>query len=327
MPSVDELSGAGAKSQLGASQAEAVRVISENQQVIFTKYIRMVLPLDGFVFWVRADLVNPSALLAVPYTLFNQSTFENVVFPATGSLHYMTDQQQTPDENFAYNKVLFTSEVPLEPLNSLDREVTYIGTFQKIRFAFSRRQSFYQQASQWHYEGDAVYPVMETQIIDSVEQLNLRDVVVSNSLPIWLALNKIAPTYPAMLLPDNMPAPYIAVDVQRTSALQMAPLLDETLSHYQLSVDRVRISTYGLRNAQAMDFIDLVNRYTIEDGAMGIWGDLPIPKDEKRQQNELNILAQKKTIDYDVTYYQNSVRDVARQFIRSCVPTFLIGDL
>jgi hypothetical protein len=325
MSTADEV--AGARTPLGASQAEAVRVISNNQQVTFTKYVRMVLPLDGFVFWVRADLVNPSALLAVPFTLFNQDTFKDVEFPATGSLHYLTDQQQSTDENFAYNKVLFTSEVPLEPLNSLDREVAYIGTFQKIRFAFSRRQSFYEQANQWHYEGDAVYPVMQTQIIDSVEQLNLRDVVVSNSLPIWLSLNSVAPVYPAMLLPDNMPAPYIAVDVQRTKALQMAPLLDENLSHFQLAQDRVRISTYGLRNKQIMDYVDMVNRYTIEDGAFGLVGELPVPVDEKRSQNELNILAQKKCLDYDVAYYQAQVRDVARQFIKSCIPTFLISDL
>lgn len=317
----------GAKSPLGASQAAAVESISSNQQVLFTKYIRMVLPLDGFVFWVRADLVNPSALLAVPFSLFNQETFEDVEFPATGSLHYLTDQQQNTDENFAYNKVLFTSEVPLEPLNNLDREVAYIGTFDKIRFAFSRRQSFYRQASQWHYEGDAIYPVMQTQIIDTVEQLNLRDVVVSNSLPIWLTLNSICPVYPAMLLPDNMPAPYIAVDVQQTTALAMAPLLDGNLSHFQLTQDRVHLSAYGLRNAAIMDFVDMVNRYTIEDGAFGIVGELALPRDEKRSQNELNILAQKKSLDYDVAYYQNSVRDVARQFILSCIPTFLIGDL
>ena len=48
----------------------------------------------------------------------------------------------------------------------------------------------------------------------------------------------------------------------------------------------------------------------------------PVVADEKRTQSELNTIAMKKSIEFEVNYNQATNRDIARQFIQSCVPTF-----
>jgi len=53
----------GARGPLAADLAEGVIAIGQDQEITFTKYVRLVLPVDGYVFWVKADLVGPSALL------------------------------------------------------------------------------------------------------------------------------------------------------------------------------------------------------------------------------------------------------------------------
>ena len=52
----------------------------------------------------------------------------------------------------------------------------------------------------------------------------------------------------------------------------------------------------------------------------------PTVRDEKQIQNELSTLAMKKRIIFDVSYYQQMMRDTARQMILSCIPEFIIGD-
>jgi hypothetical protein len=70
-----------ARHQLGATLVAGERVLSENQTITFTKYIRLVLPIDGTVFWLRADLASPSAL-------FNASRFSRAAFNAAPAQVY-----------------------------------------------------------------------------------------------------------------------------------------------------------------------------------------------------------------------------------------------
>ena len=59
----------GAKGEMAAGLAQGVETISLNQTVTFTLYVKLVLPLDGYVFWVNAALLTDSALYnAVQYT-------------------------------------------------------------------------------------------------------------------------------------------------------------------------------------------------------------------------------------------------------------------
>ena len=176
------------------------------------------------------------------------------------------------DQTLDVNSCVFTSQESLEDFNYINPQVMYLGEFNGIRFAFSQRGNFFQQASLWHYVGDAVYPDMETQIIDTLNGFDTLNVVVSNSLPIWLAINQstppfpypagqAVPLYPAMLVPDDVysalgrrghrgdgGAHHGAVHRRR-----------HAVAHYQLAQDRVKITFFGLRNFNVMDFVDYVN--------------------------------------------------------------------
>ena len=60
---------------------------------------------------------------------------------------------------------------------------------------------------------------------------------------------------------------------------------------------------YGLGNSYAMDFVDAVNQYSADYNYFGLMN-VPTTRDEKMSQNELGIIAQKKSIEYEISYYQ-----------------------
>lgn len=317
--------------QMAATLMGGVETLSENQRIQFTRYRRLVLPIDGSVFWVRADLVQPSALLGVPQ--FGQVTpaqygdpGEPVTFLARGSLHYATIAGQAEADANTTNPVVFTSLEEIENFNTIDPDTMWLGAWQGIRFSFARRGNFYEQAKLWHYEGNAVLATMESQIIDSPIDFSAAQ-IVSNSLPIWLALREpIAPVvglggigwpiYPSFLVPNNLPPPFVAVHIvpEGTMAIQSAPFETRDSDQWQLVQDKVRLTTYGLRDRDVLDLCRYIQNFVAFTGAMGI-SNMPIPRDLKQPQVELGALAQAKMIDFDVNYYQAVTRGVARQLI------------
>ena len=55
---------------------------------------------------------------------------------------------------------------------------------------------------------------------------------------------------------------------------------------------------------------------------------MPVLRDDKRTQNELAILAMKKTMDFEISYYQTRARTIAQQYVLSCVPgSITVNDL
>lgn len=300
----------GKQSQLRGTLAEGLDVIDENQTVTFNLYRRMVLPMDGFVFWVRADIIKPGSLPPLkPDTA--------LTFQAQGSLHHTTTNRQDPDESFSTHRMIFTSKDKVQDLAEVAPETMYLAETSGMRYTFSSRSMWYKQAALYHYAGDAVYPTMATQIIDRVEDLNLRDVVASNSLPIWLQFNSMFPIYPALLVPDNIEPPYAVVNISEddTTPLQAAPIYDKNGTRWQLAKDVARIVTYGVRNNTIMDWIDMVQDYAENNpGVFGIMNS-PIPRDGHRGQTEISAIAQKKVIAFDANYYQARVQNLARKLI------------
>jgi hypothetical protein len=352
MATVDEAMNA--KSPLAADIAAGVNMLSYNQKVTFTLYVRLVLPVDGFVFWVRADLVSPSAILnalemnRVPYDQAPIIKVPANTVTIQGSLHYSTTRQQAEESTVAVNQVVFTALSAVQEFNIVGPNLVYIAEFgpgkqppgivgaEPIMFAFSQRRPFYEQADTYHYVGNAVYSTMESQIISNIGQFSQAQ-VVSNSLPLWLALNNFslpyyqfqgpqAKLYPSFAVPDNLPPPYGTVHIEpnQTRALQSAPYIDQNLSHYQLTRDNVRIMFYGVRNDAALTFLDFVNEYSLNTDALGIMN-MPVPRDEKQTQPELAILAMKKVIDFEVNYYQTTARNTARGLIAQAIPTYIIA--
>jgi hypothetical protein len=307
----------------------------------FTQYVRVVLPLDGYAFWVRTNLVSPRALYnaiqpnSVSYNEWS-ATPPPVTVNVKGTLHYATTEHQDQEKTYSSNRVTFNTMYRVEEFNAVNQNMIWIGEFRGVRYAFGMRENFFAQAGEYHYIGDALYSVMETQVIDDVSQFDQFQ-VVSNSLPIWMSFNGYQtfygiqqcpiPIYPSYLVPSNLRPPFAAVHVipEATTALGAAPFLGTTLSHYQLTRDLVRVTLYGASNRAAMDFMDFVNQYTLDTDCMGIMN-MPIVRDEKEAQVELMILAKKKSAEFEVSYYQQQSRSIARQLILSAVPTFIVAD-
>jgi|SRR5579862_4627447 len=332
----------GAKTPLASDLAAGVDALSLVQEITFTRYIRLVLPLDGYVFWVKSDLVAQSAIYnkgTIGQIAYNQSPRVKVAAStliAKGSLHYATDVRQEEAETYAANRVVFTSEQEVQDLNNVAPGTLWIGEFDGVRFAFSSRSSFYRQADLFHYVGFAVYADMATQIVDSMVGFN-PGLVVSNSLPAWLALNGYNPPYgfgnpslvlyPSFLAPDNIEPPFAAVHVypESTKGMAMAPRIDPGSStHSQLCSERVRVTLWGTRNDQALDFMDCVNQYSLTTSAFGLMG-IPVVRDEKRTQSELLTIAMKKTIDFDISYLQTRMNDIAQQIIQQSFVNYYVA--
>ena len=346
MPTAAEASFA--PSPLSSDLRAGIEQLSARQTVTFTKYVRVILPLDGFVYWVKADLLSPSAIYNS--TLFNGGAAFNDgqtivstanVIEAKGSLHFASNKIQDDPESYGINRVTFTSEEPLhQDFTQVGAGMIYIGNFggqyENVRFAFSNRENFYQQADIWHYVGDSVYPFMTTQIIEDAGQLNTQELIVSNSLPLWLRLNNYTPTFPSYgfgntmfplfpsyLVTSNIPPPFASVHIypESTQSLASTPYIGFRSSHHQLTKERVKITIFGLGNSYAMDFVDCVNQYSQDYDFFGLMG-VPTIRDEKIAQSELGIIAQKKSIEFEISYYQARVRDIARQIIGQAIPTF-----
>lgn len=331
MASVEEA--AGSASSLSAIQQAGIEQISREQEITFTKYVRLVLPLDGFVFWVKADLLSRSALLnASAFNSWGYNQPATVITPAAtitlkGGLHYASALVQEQDDAYSQNDVIFnTGKGEIQPFNEMGPNVLFIGTIDDIEFAFSRRAALYAAADVYHYRGIAVVPALKSQLIESLDGFDSQSLVVSNSLPIWLSLNKIMPVYPSFLVPDNLVPPFATIHIGETdtTTTQPIPYVDRASSHWQLASDDVRVTIYGLRSNAALDYQDYALDFmNVNDDIMGLQNS-PVIRDAKRTQVELGVIAQKKMIQFKVSYYQTRARDIARQMILECIPNITV---
>ena len=282
-------------SPLNAALLAGLESLDRNDSITFTKYTRAVLPLDGYIFWLNAGQT----------------------MTVSGSVHYSTERLQNDDETFDKNQVVFTAESDIDTFNDITPNILWIGSYDGIRFAFSRRSPLYKVAGIYHYIGDAIYPAMESQIIDNPNDFDNVSLIVSDSLPIWLSLNQYMPIYPAMLSQQNIDPVYAVVDIDAHSQtpLQAMPYQDYLSNHWQLVQETVKFTIYGLRNDTAIDFQD----YLIAASMGETFGliDSPIIKDVKRNQSELSVIAMKKTLEMTISYYQQRARNIAQKLIQS----------
>lgn len=335
-PSVEDA--IGARNQPAGLLKDAIDVQSFNQELTFIPYVRLVLPADGYVFWVRKSLVSASAMNTVLMnsTVLNEDkiSFDAAEdFVVKGSFHYATDMHQTESAALAVNKVAFASEDHVQQFNSVGPNLIYIASFRGTRFAFSSKGMFYEQMKLWHYEGDAIYANMESQIVDDPRVFNAAQTIVSNSLPSWLSLQYYDPPwpvevpmprfplYPSYLSLQNATPPYGVVHIgpDDTNVDQTIPDFDDRLNQSQLNWDRVRVTLYGLNDSTAQDWLAATIGFIRDAGQIGLRS-MPNLRDDKLTQRELFVIAQKKVVQFEVSYNQIKMRDVARQLIESVVP-------
>jgi hypothetical protein len=317
--------------------------LSLDQTITFTLYNKVILPIDGYVFWVRADLLSASAVYGSP--TFDTVTYRQgaTVTPATtltveGSFHIIIDKRSNEDETIAVNRVIFTAHTEVQEFNLVGPDTMWIGDFPTAggteQFAFRQRESFYEASTIYHYVGEAIYPALASQIINGTS-LDINNQIVSDSLPIWLSIPRFTaawwnpqwsfPLYPSYVVPDNVTPPYGVIHImpEQTQALQAVPFVDQLTSDYQLARDLVRITIYGSRNTDARSFLLSVLQYIRNVDTMGLMN-MPIIRDEKRTQAELSMIAMKKTIDFEVSYIQGAARNIARLLILEAIPTLVI---
>lgn len=300
----------GTQGQLASTLHTGLDVIDQNQTVTFNLYRKWVSPIDGYVFWIRADIIKPGAMAPLAETTA-------LTFQAQGSLHHTTTNRQDPDESFSTHHMIFTSKVKVNDLAEIAPDTMYLAETATERYTFSSRSMWYRQSELYHYSGDAVYPTMASQIIEDIHDFDMRNVVVSNSLPFWLQFDQLFPVYPAFLVPDNIEPPYAIINISDndTTVLQSAPIRDATGTRTQLTKDVVRVVTYGVRNDKVLDWIDMIVDYGLGNAdKFGVMNS-PIPRDSQRGQTEISALAQKKVIHFDVNYYQTRSMEMARQLI------------
>lgn len=338
------MSTASESSVVGTATAQALagglNTLSYDQTIPFALYKRVVLPLDGYVFWVRqSSLTGVGAAYNVPEynaTPYGAAAPGEALAPdpitAQGSLHRTTNATQMEADSNTTALMVFTSLSPVSFLDAIAPDVIYVATDPAGRlYAFSSRRSYYQQSGLHHYLGEAVRSTMLTQVLSDPTQLRASQAVVSNSMPIWLALGTNqagVPLFPSRAVPLNQPPPYVAVHIPDESPdpLQMVPFIDQESNHYQLVKDRVRFTAFGLRNDQALAFQDYILQQPTND--LCPWGlmNSPVMRDQRsRFQPEYQTIEQCKVMDLEISYYQQSVREIARQLIESAAITITLS--
>lgn len=305
------------RTPLGASLKGGLDTLSLNQRIDFTLYRRFVLPLDGYVYWVK-DATAP-------------------VLSIMGSLHYNSDISQQGDNTQATTRVVFSSQEEVRDFTEVAPDTCYFGFFEGTRFAFSSLGAHYQQANLWHYLGNGNFAEYENLFVDDVSQIPTEQ-IISNSLPSWLAINSYAPVYPVLipfppitlypeyLSPFNQTPPYGTINIEpdQTSSYVQAPQFDNTMSSGMLAHDRVSITMYGATDRQAQDFLAAINQYTLDTERFGIVGAVSIIRDDQKAVvPETMLLAEKKRMIFEVSYLQSVQRDIARQLIEKCIVTVI----
>ena len=204
-------------------------VLSQYEAIQFTQYVRYVLPLDGYVFWLKTKATT-----------------------IQGSLHTSARKDQREDETIAVNRVVFTTGELVQEFNEIGPNTIWVGSAVGLKFAFSQTGPFYRAAGLFHYSGDAVYPALESQLVDVGAQLPTTTQIVSNSLPAWLSLVAYTPVwlvvpnpgitlYPSFAVPDNLVPPYGSIHIEpaETQAISEVPFISYMGAHSQLAEDHV----------------------------------------------------------------------------------------
>ncbi|MCU5774722.1 hypothetical protein N5923_21780 [Erwiniaceae bacterium BAC15a-03b] len=306
MPSLDDIAG-NTGNQLASLLQSAVETLSSSQQITFRLYIKQVLPLDGFVRWVNAAIINRDVLkrlnINTPFTM-----------TLNGSLHRQVFAEQADTTSRTVNSLIFTPTEQIDDFNVQTSDALWLGEFAGTQFAFAPVDSRYSQAGGVHYRGTAILPTMCRQIINDADDIS-DELVLSNSMPIWLSLNQFAPVYPSFHNLNDLEPPCIVADVSETQPLQTAPYVPGRWQHAQ---DRVRITLYGLNNSVALEYLDYVVHAALEDEHFGITN-LPVITDSTSNQAENTVLAKRKCIDFDANYYQSAARDISRQLIKQVI--------
>lgn len=304
MPGIQELTdpSPSSPSETGTGESDYKSLVT------FKEYKRKILPLDGFIFWLATGI-------------------EKTV---SGSVSYLTKKLQKEGESYEQSRVLFTTNEEVKPFHATS-DTTWVGAFNDLRFVLGLCTYEHKETELYHYIGKSLSPAFARQFVDNADDINDQEPIVSNSLPIFLSLPsegnpyldrypwpENVPVFPSFLVPDNQPPPYVTVhnDAESIKGIGMSAINITDSSGTQITSERVRLSLYGLSNTQAGNIREYIIRWAlIHPWMMGVMNN-PVISDARETSPNITTLAQKKTIDFDVMYQQNALRNSAVQLIR-----------
>jgi len=294
------------KDPLEAALAEGIESISQDFELTFTLYNRVVLPLDGLVFWVAT------------------ATTEQVY----GAFHFAINTQQDEACTEGVVDSVFTTQMEIDDLIASGPTTKWIASIDGLLIAFTKTTKFFQPANTYHYVGRALLPTEASQVVTTAPNVHL--LIASNSLPAFILLNTYTPPYsspyiptalptiyPSYLVPANTKPPYATVHIERSEPLAPIPLLDANSNPYQLTSDDVKITMFGLSNNQAALLRDAIVQFSQDQEVIGLQGDIGAIRDERAPQSDFLIIAQKKTLSFRVAYTQNAVIAFARKVFKT----------
>ncbi len=287
---------------------------SQDRTFTFTRYTRVQLAEDGYVFWVQ----TPNTITVV------------------GALHVATERDQAIDNTIAVNSIILNAQSEINEFNAINPSTMWIANLAApsgalVPVAFASRGPFFANAGVYHYAGFAVFPPFGPLLISSEADLPAEP-IVSNSLPIWLTQNSMASVYPSFLVPENIQPPYIVahIEPELTRPIQAVPYFAWTsgpgfqqMTAYQLYYDCVELILYGFTNLMAQQFYASLIEASVNDETFGFSGELPSIRDEKRVQTEITAIAMKKTLRFGASYYQSAADTIARRLITSATVNFV----
>lgn len=299
---------------------------SQSGTFVFTQYTKYQVAQDGYVFWVATG---------------NTIT-------VNGALHISTDREQELDDTIAMNVVMLDTGDAITEFNAVDTASLWVAEIADptgdgtVQIAFQRRGPYFENAGVYHYMGFAVFAPFADILVSSESDIPAGP-IVSNSLPIWMALQTSLaglpgnqfpaniPVYPSFLVPENAQPPYIVAHIEpdRTTALQAFPATPwpggstgpQDCYGYQLAKDHVELILYGLSNQQALQLLAALTRLSTFSDQFGFMS-MPIVRDYKRTQAEIMAIALKKSIEFAVSYYQSTADAIARQLITSAALSY-----
>lgn len=288
--------------------------ISYNEDVIFHEYRRKVLPLDGFLFWVKTYVSRT----------------------VSGSLHVSTHSQSTEIENYDLSQLVFSTTENIHTFHSTQADRVWVGHVGPIRFLIGAQKNTFKEAGLFHYSAETIPPSHRPQFIETEAELDGYTPVVGTSLPLFLslptdttpALNwcpwpKDVPVFPSFSAPDNQEPPYIIVhnDPHKVQSAGMGAVDPLTGDTHQILQEHVRLTLVGLPHTQAANVRDYILHWALlHSDVLGIVN-TPVLTDEKRALNEASALAMIKTLELDVMYSQNTVRHTALKLINTAKVT------
>jgi hypothetical protein len=251
-----------------------------------------------------------------------------------GSLHYSAMTEQEEAATRTTNEIIFTSLSEVQLFNVVSPNQLYVATYRGIQFAFSARGPYYQQADLYHYVGKNLFSTHDYHLIEDPSTF-VPDLLVSNSLPLWLNMNGyVSPyqgfqcpirLYPSYLVNDNLEPPFCSVHIEETDSLGF-PDFGPHYEQNQLCRDRVRITSYGANNNLMQTLLAFILQYSEDYSIIGM-ANIPVISDEKEPQPEFQILVSKKKITFEVNYYQSQVRNIVRKMIKNAVCYFYVSDV